>query len=80
MRAQAVADTSDETGLEFRDGVAEQVSLDGGSTRAVVAAAAPPLIGTGLVGLQQQRNPVLKEKANEGRFLPAYHRSDCVKP
>jgi ubiquinone/menaquinone biosynthesis C-methylase UbiE len=40
MRAQAVADTSDETGLEFRDGVAEQLPRDGGSTRAVVAATA----------------------------------------
>jgi hypothetical protein len=47
---------------------------------AAALTAAPPLIGAGLVGLQQQRNPVLKEKANEGRFLSAHHRSDCLKP
>jgi hypothetical protein len=41
--------------------------------------AAPPLIGAGLDGLQQ-RNPVLKEEANESQCLSTRHRSDCVKP
>ena len=40
MRAQAVAETTDDTDLEFRDGVAERLSFDGGSARAVVAATA----------------------------------------
>jgi hypothetical protein len=40
MRAQAVAETTDGTGLEFRDGVAERLPLIAGSARAVVAATA----------------------------------------
>jgi SAM-dependent methyltransferase len=42
MRAQAVAETADDTGLEFRDGVAERLPLIAGSARAVVAATAAP--------------------------------------
>jgi ubiquinone/menaquinone biosynthesis C-methylase UbiE len=40
MRAQAVAETTDDTDLEFRDGVAEQLPFGGGSARGVVAATA----------------------------------------
>lgn len=40
MRAQAVADTDDDAGLVFRDGVAEHLPFIAGSARAVVAATA----------------------------------------
>jgi ubiquinone/menaquinone biosynthesis C-methylase UbiE len=40
MRAQAVADTGDDAGLVFSDGMAERLPFDGGSARAVVAATA----------------------------------------
>jgi ubiquinone/menaquinone biosynthesis C-methylase UbiE len=40
MRAQAVTETSVDTGLVFRDGVAEQLPFDGGSVLAAVAATA----------------------------------------
>jgi ubiquinone/menaquinone biosynthesis C-methylase UbiE len=40
MRAQAVAETTDDTDLEFRDSVAEQLPFGGGSARGVVAATA----------------------------------------
>ncbi len=40
MRAQAVAETTDDTGLAFSEGVAEHMPFAGDAARAVVAAAA----------------------------------------
>ncbi len=40
MRAQAVAETADGTGLAFSEGVAEQMPLVGDAARAIVAATA----------------------------------------